>query len=80
MSLIPPSADKPKKLLDSVRDMMRLKRYSLRTERTYCDWIKRYIRYHGTRHPREMAEEEMTDFLTYLAREGNVAASRRIRP
>jgi integron integrase len=75
MSLPPPIDGKPKKLLDRVRDTMRLKRYSLRTERTYCDWIKRYIRYHGTRHPREMAEEEMTDFLTYLAREGNVAAS-----
>ena len=75
MSLAPPIDGKPKKLLDRVRDTMRLKHYSLRTERTYCAWIKRYIHYHGTRHPSEMAEEEMTDFLTYLARDGYVAAS-----
>lgn len=66
---------KPKKLLDQVRDVMRLKHYSLRTERCYCDWIKRFIRFHGMRHPREMAETEVTAFLTHLAREGQVAAS-----
>ena len=66
---------KPKKLLDQVRDVMRLKHYSLRTERAYSDWIIRFIRYHGKRHPREMAEPELTAFLTYLAREANVAAS-----
>src|SRR5437588_4949510 len=68
--------DKPKrKLLDQVRDVIRLKHYSLRTERTYCDWIERFIRFHGMRHPREMAENEVTAFLTHLARKGQVAAS-----
>jgi Phage integrase, N-terminal SAM-like domain len=55
--LIPASvrADKPKKkLLDQVRDVMRLKHYSLRTERTYCEWIERFIRFHRMRHPAEM--------------------------
>jgi integron integrase len=70
-----PPQGKPKKLLDQVRDVMRLKHYSLRTERSYCDWITRFIRFHGKRHPREMAEPELTAFLTHLAREGQVAAS-----
>jgi site-specific recombinase XerD len=75
--LVPKStADKPKrKLLDQVRDVMRLKHYSLRTERTYCDWIERFIRFHGMRHPGEMAEPELGAFLTDLARASNVSAS-----
>ena len=75
-SLTPsPTQGKPKKLLEEVRDLMRLRHYSIRTERCYCDWITRFIRYHGKRHPREMAEAEVIAFLTHLAREGNVAAS-----
>ena len=74
---VPPS--KPKKLLDQVRDVMRLKHYSLRTERSYCDWIARFIRYHNKRHPCEMAEPELTAFLAHLARDGNVAASTQTR-
>jgi hypothetical protein len=63
--------DKPKKrLIDQVRDVMRLKHYSLRTEQTYWDWIQRFIRFHGMRHPREMAQAEVAGFLTHLAREG----------
>ena len=58
-------AGKPqKRLLDQVRDVMRLKHYSLRTERAYCDWIKRFIRFHGMRHPADMGEVEMSEFLT----------------
>jgi integron integrase len=72
---VSPPPDKPKKLLEQVRDVMRLKHYSLRTERAYCDWIRRFIHYHGKRHPREMAEPELTAFLTHLAREAHVAAS-----
>jgi len=74
---LPGSADpaKPKKLLDHVRDVMRLKHYSLRTERCYWDWIARFIRFHGKRHPKEMGEKEVKEFLTHLAREGQVAAS-----
>jgi hypothetical protein len=54
------STDKPKKLLDRVRDALRVKHYSLRTERSYCDWIERFIVFHSKRnngvwrHPREM--------------------------
>ena len=69
-------AGKPKKkLLDQVRDVMRLKHYSLRTERTYCDWIARFIRFHQMRHPGEMREAEMSEFLTHLARSENVSAA-----
>jgi hypothetical protein len=70
------AASKPKrKLLDQVRDAMRLKHYSLRTEQTYCDWIARFIRFHKMRHPAQMGELEMAAFLTHLARSGNVSAS-----
>jgi integron integrase len=68
------TADKPK-LLDQVRDVIRRKHFSIRTEQTYVDWIKRYIFFHGKRHPSEMAEAEITAFLTHLARAGKVAAS-----
>ncbi len=62
---IPPG--KPK-LLDKVRDVIRRKHYSFRTEQTYIDWIRRFILFHGKRHPRDLAEAEVTDFLTSLAR------------
>ena len=65
----------PKKLLDQVRDAMRLKHYSLSTEKTYVAWIKRFILYHNKRHPLEMGEKEISEFLTYLAAEEHVAAS-----
>lgn len=68
----PAASDKPK-LLAQVRDVIRRKRFSLRTGRTYCDLIRRFILYHGKRHPREMAEAEITEFLTHLARFGLVA-------
>lgn len=66
---------KPKRLLDQTRDVLRLKHYSLRTERSYCDWIERYIRFHGKKHPSEMNEVQVGEFLTHLARDGNVSAS-----
>jgi len=44
----------PKKLLDQVRDAIRLKHYSIRTEEAYVNWIKRFILFHGVRHPAEM--------------------------
>jgi integron integrase len=62
-------------LLEQTRDLLRLKHYSLRTERSYCDWVKRFIRFHGLRHPREMGACEVAQFLTHLARVGQVAAS-----
>ncbi len=48
----------PRKLLDQVRDAMRLKHYSLRTENTYVEWIRRYILFHHKRHPQEMGAVE----------------------
>ncbi len=66
---------KGKKLLDQVRDRCRLKHYSIRTEKTYVDWIKRYIFFHGKRHPNEMGISEIEDFLTNLAVEKQVAPS-----
>jgi len=68
------TGDKPK-LLDQVRDVIRRKHFSIRTEQIYVDWIKRYIFFHGKRHPSKMAEAEITAFLTHLARAGKVAAS-----
>ena len=61
--------------MDQVRDVLRLKHYSLRTERSYCDWIERFIRFHQLRHPKEMGEAEVSSFLTQLARDGQVAAA-----
>ena len=61
--------------MDQVRDVLRLKHYSLRTERSYCDWIERFIRFHHLRHPKEMGEVEVSSFLTQLARDGRVAAA-----
>src|SRR5438874_12553914 len=77
-NLLPNSLPQSKpnlRLIDRVGNVMRLKHYSLRTERTYWDWIERFIRFHGMRHPSEMAEAEVGAFLTHLARDGKVAAS-----
>jgi Phage integrase, N-terminal SAM-like domain len=62
-------------LLDQVRDVIRRKHYSIRTEQSYIVWIRRLILFHGTRHPLEMGEQEVTAFLSHLARNGGVAAS-----
>src|SRR5213594_148699 len=70
-----PSVGHKPKLLDQVRDVIRRKHYSIRTEQAYVDWIKRFIIYHDKRHPAEMAQEEIAQFLTPLARDLNVAAS-----
>jgi integron integrase len=66
--------NKPK-LLEQVRDVIRRKHYSIRTEQAYLDWIKRFIIYHNKRHPAEMAEDEVARFLTHLARDRDVAPS-----
>jgi len=66
---------RPKKLLDQVRDAVRLKHYSYRTEQTYVQWIRRYILFHDKRHPQEMGVPEIEAFLTYLAVQEQVAAS-----
>jgi integron integrase len=70
-----PGTTRPPKLLEQVSAKMRMLHYSKRTESAYVDWIKRYIFFHNKRHPREMGAPEIEAFLTYLAVEGNVAAS-----
>ena len=65
----------PPKLLDQVRDRIRVKHYSIRTETQYVQWIKRFILYHGKRDPQEMSAAEVEAFLTHLAVEGRVSAS-----
>ena len=68
-------AGSPPKLLDSVREALRTRHYSLRTETAYVGWIRRYIRFHGLRHPRDLGEAEVTAFLTHLAVGEGVSAS-----
>ncbi len=63
------------RLLDRVREKIRLKHYSLRTEEAYTDWIRRFILHHGKRHPDGMGAVEVEAFLTHLAVAGKVAAS-----
>ena len=63
------------RLLEQMRAMLRARHYSLRTEGTYLGWVKRFILFHGKRHPRDMGVQEVQQFLAYLAVEGRVAAS-----
>ena len=63
------------RLLDQVRDVIRIKHYSIRTEQAYLQWIRRYIIFHGKRHPGELGSEHLSTFLSHLAVRGNVAAS-----
>jgi len=65
----------PPKLLDLVRDRIRVKHYSIRTETQYVQWVRRFILFHGKRHPRDMGAPEVEPFLTHLAVEGHVAAA-----
>jgi len=64
---------KKKKLLDIVRDKIRFKHYSIKTEQSYIGWIKRYIFFHNKRHPIEMGKAEIEQFLTWLAVEQQVS-------
>jgi integron integrase len=66
--------DKPR-LMDEVRNALRVKHYSIRTEQAYIQWIKRYIYFHNKKHPAEMGEAEISAFLTHLAVNKNVTAS-----
>jgi hypothetical protein len=65
----------PKKLLDHKRDTLCLKHYALRTETAYLGWVRRFILFHGKRHPATLGAPEITAFLTHLAVEGQVTAS-----
>ena len=62
-------------MLDQLRAEIRLRHYSLRTEQIYIHWVRRYILFHGKRHPSTMGEREITAFLTYLTVNRHVAAS-----
>lgn len=61
------------KFLEEIRQHMRMRGYSLKTEKAYLYWIKYFIRFHKLRHPRDMVANEVTDFLSYLANEQHVA-------
>jgi len=71
----PDSSSRPPKLLEQLRDRIRVKHYSIRTEQAYVQWAKRYLFFHGMRHPAEMGRPEVESFLTALAVERNVTAS-----
>ena len=66
---------KSQKLLDRVRSEIRYRRYSIRTEKSYVAWIKRFIYFHGKRHPLELTEKDIRSFLNHLVSERNVSAS-----
>jgi hypothetical protein len=61
-----PSSPKPKKLLDQLRDAIRIKHYSYSTEKTHVHWSKHYILFHNKLHPNEMGGSEIEQFLTHL--------------
>src|ERR1700733_13198137 len=63
------------RLTDKVRECIRVRHYSLRTEQQYLHWIRRFILFHGKRHPRLMGHREVEAFLSSLAVDGNVAAA-----
>ena len=68
---------KPPKLMEQMRAVLRVQRYALRTERAYCDWVRRYVKFHRMRSREDLADgtRKVEAFLTHLAVEGQVAAS-----
>jgi len=69
------ASSNPPRLLEQVRNAIRLRHYSLRTEQSYLDWIKRFILFHHKKHPKDMGAAEVEQFLSHLAVEDKVAAS-----
>lgn len=67
--------NRPTRLLDMVREQIRLRNFSIRTEQVYVDWVKRFILFHRKRHPAEMGAPELEAFLTHLAVQRHVSAS-----
>jgi integrase len=63
------------RLLDQVRELIRIRHYSIRTEQAYVQWIRRFILFHDKRHPLDLGADEVTAFLSHLAVRRNVAAS-----
>ncbi len=62
-------------LLDQIRDRLRTLHYTLRTEETYIEWVRRFVLFHGKRHPAEMGQTEVEAFLSHLEVERRVSAS-----
>jgi D-alanyl-D-alanine dipeptidase len=62
------------KLLEQVRDVIRKKHYSILTEQAYVEWIRRFILFHKKQHPKDMGEKEISQFISHLATDRNVAA------
>ena len=71
---LPPERRRPR-LLDQVREEIRKRHYSRRTTKSYVGWIRRFILFHGKRHPAEMGEAEVSHFLSHLAVTAKVSAS-----
>lgn len=67
--------DHQPRLLDELRQRLRVRHYSPRTEEAYASWVRRFVRFHGLRHPSELGGDAVSAFLTHLASEGRVAAS-----
>ena len=65
---------RPSPFLEDVRSAIRVRHYSIRTEEAYIGWIKRFILFHGKRHPKDMGEAQVGAFLSHLAVQRNVAA------
>lgn len=63
------------RLLDRLREALRSRHYSRRTEAAYCQWVKRFVFFHNVRNPAEMGEREINAFLSHLALKGKVSAS-----
>ena len=68
------------RLLDQVRDRIRRKHHSIRTEQAYVDWIRRFVLHHNERHPRDMGAADVEAVLTHLAVAKRVRPRRRTRP
>jgi integron integrase len=70
-----PEPPRAPRLLDQLRQQIRYRHYSLRTEQCYVQWVRRFIRFHGMRHPRDLGGADVSRFLSHLANEGRVAPS-----
>ena len=72
--IVPPKSSP--RLLDAVRQAIRTRHYSPQTEKAYVSWIRRFVRFHGKRHPREMGADEIRAFVSWLAVDHRVSVSR----
>src|SRR5260221_10922074 len=74
-SVAPPPLAQPPRLLERVRSLIKARHYSPRTEEAYAGWIRRFILFHGKRHPDQMGEPQIAAFLSHLATVGGVAST-----